>query len=142
MTFLRSLVFLIAQILVTPPYAIVALTTFPLPRLARYRVISGWSRTMIWLAKKRARYPLPRDRHGKPAADSRRDPVKASIGLGNLGLPAHFSTAGAGIEARAPVDPVLRLGTGAHEPDRHRPQPWRPGAESDGRARPRAARSR
>jgi len=51
MTFLRSLVFLIAQILVTPPYAIVALTTFPLPRLARYRVISGWSRTMIWLAK-------------------------------------------------------------------------------------------
>src|SRR5438132_13906756 len=51
MIFLRSLVFLIAQILVTPPYAIVALTTFPLPRLARYRVISGWSRTMIWLAK-------------------------------------------------------------------------------------------
>jgi 1-acyl-sn-glycerol-3-phosphate acyltransferase len=51
MTFLRSLAFLIAQILVTPPYAIVALATFPLPRLARYRVISGWSRAMIWLAK-------------------------------------------------------------------------------------------
>jgi len=51
MTFLRSLVFLIAEILVTPPYAIVALATFPLPRLARYRVISGWSRAMIWLAK-------------------------------------------------------------------------------------------
>jgi 1-acyl-sn-glycerol-3-phosphate acyltransferase len=52
MTFLRSLAFLVAQILVTPPYAIVALATFPLPRLARYRVISGWSRAMIWLAKK------------------------------------------------------------------------------------------
>ena len=39
MTFLRSLAFLIAQILVTPPYAIVALATFPLPRLARYREI-------------------------------------------------------------------------------------------------------
>jgi len=52
MIFLRSLVFLIAQILVTPPYAIVALATFPLPRLARYRVISGWARAMIWLAKK------------------------------------------------------------------------------------------
>ena len=51
MIFLRSLVFVLAQILVTPPYAIVALATFPLPRLARYRVISGWSRTMIWLAK-------------------------------------------------------------------------------------------
>jgi 1-acyl-sn-glycerol-3-phosphate acyltransferase len=52
MTFLRSLVFLIAQIIFTPPYAIVALATFPLPRLARYRVISGWARAMIWLAKK------------------------------------------------------------------------------------------
>src|SRR6266853_1654085 len=51
MTFLRSLVFLVAQVLVTPPYAIVALATFPLPRLARYRIISGWSHSMIWLAK-------------------------------------------------------------------------------------------
>jgi 1-acyl-sn-glycerol-3-phosphate acyltransferase len=52
MIFLRSLVFLIAQIIFTPPYAIIALATFPLPRLARYRVISGWARAMIWLAKK------------------------------------------------------------------------------------------
>jgi len=52
MIFLRSLVFVIAQIIFTPPYAIVALATFPLPRLARYRVISGWARAMIWLAKK------------------------------------------------------------------------------------------
>src|SRR6267378_722042 len=85
--------------------------------------------------EKRARYPLPRDRHGKPAADSRRDPVKASIGLGNLGLPGHFPAAGAGVEARAPVDPLLRLGACADEPDRDRPQPWSAGAESDGRAR-------
>ncbi len=52
MILLRSLVFLVAQILITPPYAIVALATFPLPRLARYRIISGWSHLMIWLAKK------------------------------------------------------------------------------------------
>jgi 1-acyl-sn-glycerol-3-phosphate acyltransferase len=52
MIFLRSLVFAIAQIVLTPPYAIIALATFPLPRLARYRVISGWARAMIWLAKK------------------------------------------------------------------------------------------
>ena len=51
MIFLRSLAFVIAQILVTPPYSIVALATFPLPRLARYRVISGWSHAMVWLAK-------------------------------------------------------------------------------------------
>ena len=52
MIFLRSLVFVIAQIIFTPPYAIIAIATFPLPRLARYRVISGWSHAMIWLAQK------------------------------------------------------------------------------------------
>jgi 1-acyl-sn-glycerol-3-phosphate acyltransferase len=51
MIFLRSLAFALAQILVTPPYAIVALATFPLPRLARYRIIAGWSHAMVWLAK-------------------------------------------------------------------------------------------
>jgi len=50
-TFLRSFAFLLAQALITPPYSIVALATFPLPRLARYRIISGWSRVMIWLAR-------------------------------------------------------------------------------------------
>jgi 1-acyl-sn-glycerol-3-phosphate acyltransferase len=52
MIFLRSLAFAIAQILLTPPYAVIALATFPLPRLARYQVISGWSHAMIWLAKR------------------------------------------------------------------------------------------
>ena len=51
MIFLRSLAFLIAQILVTPPYAIFALATAPLEPLLRFRLISGWSRTMIWLAR-------------------------------------------------------------------------------------------
>jgi 1-acyl-sn-glycerol-3-phosphate acyltransferase len=51
MIFLRSLAFAVAQIVITPPYAIVALATFPLPRLTRYRVISGWAHVMIWLAK-------------------------------------------------------------------------------------------
>jgi 1-acyl-sn-glycerol-3-phosphate acyltransferase len=51
MILLRSLAFAMAQVLITPPYSIIALATFPLPRLARYRVISGWSHVMIWLAK-------------------------------------------------------------------------------------------
>ena len=37
--------------LLTPPYALVALLTFPLPRMTRYRIISGWSRLVIFLAK-------------------------------------------------------------------------------------------
>jgi 1-acyl-sn-glycerol-3-phosphate acyltransferase len=51
MTLLRSALFALALILVTPPYAIVALLSFPLPRMARYRLISAWSRLMLRLAR-------------------------------------------------------------------------------------------
>jgi 1-acyl-sn-glycerol-3-phosphate acyltransferase len=51
MTFARSCLFAAALVLITPPYALVALATFPLPRMLRYRVISGWSRLVILLAQ-------------------------------------------------------------------------------------------
>ena len=51
MTLLRSVLFALALVVVTPPYALVALATFPLPRLARYRIISGWSRLVVRLAR-------------------------------------------------------------------------------------------
>jgi len=49
--FLRSLLFALAQMLVTPPYALFALCTFALPRMTRYRLISGWSWLMIRMAR-------------------------------------------------------------------------------------------
>jgi 1-acyl-sn-glycerol-3-phosphate acyltransferase len=52
MTMLRSSLFAAALALVTPPYAILSLATFPLPRLTRYRVISGWSRLVLFLAER------------------------------------------------------------------------------------------
>jgi len=48
---LRSALFALGLVLITPPYALVALATFPLPRMARYRIISGWSRLVVLLAK-------------------------------------------------------------------------------------------
>jgi 1-acyl-sn-glycerol-3-phosphate acyltransferase len=51
MTLLRSGAFAAALALVTPFYAMLALATFPLPRMARYRIISGWSRLVILLAR-------------------------------------------------------------------------------------------
>ncbi len=51
MTVLRSLLFAVAIALVTPPYALIALASFPLPRMMRYRIISGWSRLILWLAR-------------------------------------------------------------------------------------------
>jgi 1-acyl-sn-glycerol-3-phosphate acyltransferase len=50
-TLVRSALFALALIAVTPPYAIVALASFPLPRMARYRIISGWSRLVVRLAR-------------------------------------------------------------------------------------------
>lgn len=51
MTALRSALFAAALLLVTPPYAVIALASFPLPRQARYRIISGWSRLVVHLAR-------------------------------------------------------------------------------------------
>jgi 1-acyl-sn-glycerol-3-phosphate acyltransferase len=51
MTLLRSVLFAVALVLITPVYALVALATFPLPRLERYRIISGWSRLIIQLSR-------------------------------------------------------------------------------------------
>ena len=51
MTLLRSSLFALALLLITPPYALLALATFPLPALTRYRIISGWSRVILFLAR-------------------------------------------------------------------------------------------
>ena len=48
---LRSTLFALALCIITPPYAVFALLTFPLPRMTRYRLISGWSRLVIRLAR-------------------------------------------------------------------------------------------
>jgi 1-acyl-sn-glycerol-3-phosphate acyltransferase len=51
MTWLRSSLFWLALVVVTPPYALVAIASAPLPRLTRYRIISGWSRLAVWLLR-------------------------------------------------------------------------------------------
>lgn len=51
MVYLRSLVFFLLQLIITPIYALLALLTFPLPPLTRYRFISGWAYIMLWLLR-------------------------------------------------------------------------------------------
>lgn len=50
MNFLRSTIFMLALVAITPPYSVLALLTFPLPRRRRYHIISGWSRMVLALA--------------------------------------------------------------------------------------------
>jgi 1-acyl-sn-glycerol-3-phosphate acyltransferase len=47
MLVIRSLIFLLLQIIITPIFAMVALLSFPLNRLTRYRIISQWAKMML-----------------------------------------------------------------------------------------------
>jgi len=66
---IRSCLFALLQAVVTPPYALVAILTFPLPPLARYHIISGWARFFVWVAdvlcgvryRVEGRHNIPRD---------------------------------------------------------------------------------
>ena len=51
MVFLRSLIFLLLQILITPLFTLIALLSFPFHPITRYRLISGWALTMLWLLR-------------------------------------------------------------------------------------------
>lgn len=47
---IRSALYLVLQVLITPPYSLVAILTFPFGPLTRYRVIALWARFFVWLA--------------------------------------------------------------------------------------------
>src|SRR3989339_1144557 len=49
MLVIRSLFFLLLQIVLTPIFSTLALLTSPFPPLTRYRLISSYARTMVWL---------------------------------------------------------------------------------------------
>ncbi len=51
MNLLRSLVFAVLQTVLTVFFSIVALFSFPFSAHARYRLITGYNRTVIWLAR-------------------------------------------------------------------------------------------
>ena len=46
--FLRSCLFVVFKIIITPPFAILSLLTFPFGAFTRYRIISTWTRTVLW----------------------------------------------------------------------------------------------
>lgn len=49
MAFLRSALYMLLQIIITPPYALLTLACFPLSPHNRYRVTSSWTRIMLFL---------------------------------------------------------------------------------------------
>jgi 1-acyl-sn-glycerol-3-phosphate acyltransferase len=51
MLVIRSLIFLLFQIVLTPIFSTLGLLTFPLNPLTRYRIISQWAKLMLWLLR-------------------------------------------------------------------------------------------
>ena len=49
--FLRSVLFALALVLLTPPFSVLAMMTVILSRQGRWRVISHWARCVSWLAR-------------------------------------------------------------------------------------------
>jgi 1-acyl-sn-glycerol-3-phosphate acyltransferase len=49
--FVRSSLFALAVLLITPPYALLALLVAPLPALTRYRIVTSWSLLVVALAR-------------------------------------------------------------------------------------------
>lgn len=48
---LRATAFLLATLVVTPPYALLAWSAWPLPARLRYRIVTSWSRIVVRLAR-------------------------------------------------------------------------------------------
>lgn len=51
LSILRSTLFTAVLLVLTPVFAAIALLTFPLPALTRYRIITVWSRCIVWAAR-------------------------------------------------------------------------------------------
>lgn len=51
MIYIRSLSFMLLQFLITPFFTLLALLSFPLHPITRYRIISGWAYTCMWLLR-------------------------------------------------------------------------------------------
>lgn len=52
MRVVRSAIFLLLQSLSTILFALAALLVFPFPLFVRYRVITGWNRLVVWMARR------------------------------------------------------------------------------------------
>ena len=51
MVFIRSLILFLLQLVITPVFALIAILSFPFHPLTRYRIISRWALTSLWLLR-------------------------------------------------------------------------------------------
>jgi 1-acyl-sn-glycerol-3-phosphate acyltransferase len=123
MSALRSILFALFQLVVTPIYAVLVLLAFWVPPLPRFRFVTGW----CWINLLAARW-LCGIRHRVIGAEnippratphivmSKHSSTWETLALNFLFPPLAF------VAKRTALDPVLRLGLHPRLADHHRPQ--------------------
>ena len=51
LTVLRSTLYSLVQVIITPLYFLIIMAAFPLPPIRRYRITAGWAHTMLFLLR-------------------------------------------------------------------------------------------
>ena len=131
---LRSFLYALGMLLLTPLFSVIALLTFPFHPLTRSRIIAAWAKIMLWWA----RLVCGLQYRVIGAENIPATPVvilsKHQSAWETLAFQCIFPPRGLGDEARTAENPVLRLGAGHDQSDRDRPRRRQGGAEADHRA--------
>jgi 1-acyl-sn-glycerol-3-phosphate acyltransferase len=136
MSRLRSLLFLLFQLILTPPYAFIICSVFFLRPIPRFWVIKQWCSANVWAARVICgiRYRVI-GTENIPATShlilSKHSSTFETLALNNIFFPDLVRR-----EARAVVAAVLRLGLRARLADHDRPQRRQPRVAADGRPGP------
>ncbi len=132
---LRSCLFAAFQIVITPPFSVIALLTFPFSAFTRYRIISTWTRLILWAVE-----VICGIRYRVLGADN--IPAQACVVLSKhqsawetLAFQVIFPPQVYVIKRELLVDPVLWLGAGDDLAGRDRPQSGHAGVEANAHAR-------
>lgn len=83
MIFLRSLIFFLIKAVMTIPFSLITLMTFPFPAMLRYHVISQWSGIVNWLARVVVGITWRGRGLGQFAVGTGGGSVQTPVGLGN-----------------------------------------------------------
>ncbi len=90
MVLLRSLIYWLGFVLITPVYAILSLMALPFPRVPRYRFVTGWCKIMVFFAARGVRPSLQGHRPRKHPEAARHADEQTPVRLGNHGADAVF----------------------------------------------------
>ena len=126
MIWVRSIFFFCGMAISAVLFCPIALIVWPVPVVARMRIIGLWARFIGWWLTLTCQLRFEVEGMGTLAITTQRHFVQTPIGLGNHPVPGYLPAADLGIEARGLMATIFWLGPGSHQP--HRDQSGDPSA--------------